>query len=142
MIKLTSTFIVLTFFSFLVSCADDDQIDTEAPKLTIIRCSNDTSDSPHNFLCSEGKTMSFSIRSGDQFVSKEISERGSAQIKMDIKEGDLLNIEIRDTDGNLMLSREKTFSPSNPEAIFPKFPDTKSPYIIVCDTRVLEIVNF
>jgi len=92
-------------------------------------------------ICSTGRTLTFVVTVGDATEEHTILKDSGSSFKGEINEGDLVSVQILNEMGNVLLSRQKTFTPSDPEQVAPTL-DGEGTYVQVCDIGILEFYGF
>ena len=130
---------VLTFLLVFSSCTpeyDDFEAKTNE-ELTLIVVSNWTG---HWRYCSPGETLIFSVTAKNNTQEFTLGKDSGASYREELEEGDLINIAVMKPNRDIIHSRSKTFSPSNPEKPSPD--GNNLPVIEVCNIDQLDLYGF
>lgn len=132
-------FSVIALLATVPSCTPE-YADFEAnlkEDVTLIVVSNWTGHWRH---CSPGETLVFSVTANNNTQEFTLGKDSGASYREELEEGDIINIAVMKPNRDIIHSRSKTFSPSNPERPSPD--GNNLPVIEICKIDKLDLYGF
>ena len=93
-----------------------------------------------NRICSPGETLLFTVTKRGNAQEFELAPDTGATYYDDLEEGDLLEIQVRRKDGEILHQRTRQFTPSDPDRPSPDL--NRTPIIQVCEIGRLDLLGF